>query len=109
VGEREREREKKKEPRQQETERDNHDNEVKAEREIYNHDTVVNLLYIFYIYDLYQLTKESLFKQIKLPRYQYLHYQDDWYILDAETSGKNDGAEDFVLVYYRGRNDAWDG
>jgi len=33
------------------------------------------------------------------------HYQDDWYILDSsEKKG-----EEFVLVYYRGRNDAWDG
>uniref|UniRef100_A0A7S2SKA3 VDE lipocalin domain-containing protein n=1 Tax=Rhizochromulina marina TaxID=1034831 RepID=A0A7S2SKA3_9STRA len=32
---------------------------------------------------------------------EYLHYQDDWYILDSD--------KDFVLVYYRGRNDAWDG
>ena len=35
----------------------------------------------------------------------YLHYQDTWYILDAETSGDSQ----FVLVYYRGSNDAWDG
>jgi len=35
----------------------------------------------------------------------YLHYQDDWYIMDfSEKKG-----EEFVLVYYRGRNDAWDG
>mmetsp|Transcript_42177 Transcript_42177/g.83013 ORF Transcript_42177/g.83013 Transcript_42177/m.83013 type:complete len:441 (+) Transcript_42177:104-1426(+) len=40
---------------------------------------------------------------------EYLHYQDDWYILDSETSGKNKGGDDFILVYYRGRNDAWDG
>ena len=32
----------------------------------------------------------------------YLHYKDDWYILDAEPN-------EFVLVYYRGSNDAWDG
>jgi len=36
---------------------------------------------------------------------EYLHYQDDWYILDqSEAKG-----EEFILVYYRGRNDAWDG
>lgn len=36
---------------------------------------------------------------------EYLHYQDDWYIMDySEKKG-----EEFVLVYYRGRNDAWDG
>eukprot|EP01039_Chlorochromonas_danica_P003415 gene3415-3742_t len=33
---------------------------------------------------------------------EYLHYKDDWYILDYEP-------DDFVLVYYRGSNDAWDG
>lgn len=37
---------------------------------------------------------------------EYLHYEDDWYILDAQP-GEGDDA--FVLVYYRGRNDAWDG
>ncbi|KAJ8605111.1 hypothetical protein CTAYLR_000411 [Chrysophaeum taylorii] len=37
---------------------------------------------------------------------EYLHYEDDWYVLDAQ-SGEGDDA--FVLVYYRGRNDAWDG
>ncbi|CAM9194655.1 unnamed protein product [Phaeothamnion confervicola] len=33
---------------------------------------------------------------------EYLHYEDDWYILDYEPNN-------FVLVYYRGRNDAWVG
>jgi violaxanthin de-epoxidase len=33
---------------------------------------------------------------------EYLHYQDDWWILDYEKN-------DFALVYYRGSNDAWDG
>lgn len=33
---------------------------------------------------------------------EYLHYMDDWYVLDYEK-------DDFVLVYYRGSNDAWDG
>lgn len=37
---------------------------------------------------------------------EYLHYKDDWYILDYEDSKGDDG---FVLVYYRGSNDAWDG
>mmetsp|Transcript_46204 Transcript_46204/g.128860 ORF Transcript_46204/g.128860 Transcript_46204/m.128860 type:complete len:458 (-) Transcript_46204:191-1564(-) len=32
---------------------------------------------------------------------EYLHYKDDWYILDSD--------KDFFLVYYRGSNDAWDG
>jgi violaxanthin de-epoxidase len=33
---------------------------------------------------------------------EYLHYKDDWYVLDYEPN-------DFVLVYYKGSNDAWDG
>ncbi|PKI36003.1 hypothetical protein CRG98_043578 [Punica granatum] len=37
---------------------------------------------------------------------EYLHYQDDWYILSAKTENKPD---DYIFVYYRGRNDAWDG
>ena len=37
---------------------------------------------------------------------EYLHYEDDWYILDWDTSK---AGEEFILVYYRGRNDAWDG
>jgi violaxanthin de-epoxidase len=32
----------------------------------------------------------------------FLHYQDDWYILGAKD-------EAYVVVYYRGSNDAWDG
>ncbi|XP_058103275.1 violaxanthin de-epoxidase, chloroplastic isoform X2 [Magnolia sinica] len=37
---------------------------------------------------------------------EYLHYQDDWYILSSKIENK---ADDYVFVYYRGRNDAWDG
>ncbi|KAI4369471.1 hypothetical protein MLD38_017908 [Melastoma candidum] len=37
---------------------------------------------------------------------EYLHYQDDWYILSSKIENKLD---DYVFVYYRGRNDAWDG
>ncbi|XP_015901670.3 violaxanthin de-epoxidase, chloroplastic [Ziziphus jujuba] len=37
---------------------------------------------------------------------EYLHYQDDWYILSSQIDNKPD---DYVFVYYRGRNDAWDG
>ncbi|MED6156214.1 Violaxanthin de-epoxidase, chloroplastic [Stylosanthes scabra] len=37
---------------------------------------------------------------------EYLHYQDDWYILSSKIENKPD---DYVFVYYRGRNDAWDG
>jgi len=32
----------------------------------------------------------------------FLHYQDDWYILAQKD-------EKYVVVYYRGNNDAWDG
>lgn len=31
-----------------------------------------------------------------------MHYKDDWYVIDSEP-------DDFVLVYYKGSNDAWDG
>lgn len=37
---------------------------------------------------------------------EYLHYQDDWYILSSRIENKPD---DYVFVYYRGKNDAWDG
>ncbi|XP_030475388.2 violaxanthin de-epoxidase, chloroplastic-like [Syzygium oleosum] len=37
---------------------------------------------------------------------EYLHYQDDWYILSSKTENKPD---DYIFVYYRGWNDAWDG
>uniref|UniRef100_A0A5B7BTH7 Putative violaxanthin de-epoxidase n=1 Tax=Davidia involucrata TaxID=16924 RepID=A0A5B7BTH7_DAVIN len=37
---------------------------------------------------------------------EYLHYQDDWYILSSKVENKQD---DYIFVYYRGRNDAWDG
>ena len=33
---------------------------------------------------------------------EFLHYQDDWYILAQRD-------EQYVVVYYRGSNDAWDG
>jgi len=33
---------------------------------------------------------------------EYLHYQDDWYIVDYEPN-------EFIAVYYRGQNDAWVG
>jgi len=38
---------------------------------------------------------------------EYLHYEDDWYILDHGY--EDDPDLGFVLVYYRGRNDAWAG
>ncbi|CAH9116194.1 unnamed protein product [Cuscuta europaea] len=37
---------------------------------------------------------------------EYLHYQDDWYILASKVENM---ADDYIFVYYRGRNDAWDG
>jgi violaxanthin de-epoxidase len=40
---------------------------------------------------------------------EYLHYQDDWYIIDYEYDNNKDGVPPFAFVYYRGRNDAWDG
>jgi len=39
---------------------------------------------------------------------EYLHYKDDWYVLDYDL-GTAPGSEKFVFVYYRGSNDAWDG
>ena len=33
---------------------------------------------------------------------EYLHYQDDWYVLAANPKA-------YFVVYYRGSNDAWDG
>uniref|UniRef100_A0A7S4AXJ6 VDE lipocalin domain-containing protein n=1 Tax=Pseudo-nitzschia australis TaxID=44445 RepID=A0A7S4AXJ6_9STRA len=40
---------------------------------------------------------------------EYLHYKDDWYILDYEYDDNEAGLPPFALVYYRGSNDAWDG
>lgn len=40
---------------------------------------------------------------------EYLHYQDDWYILDYEYDNNPDKIPPFAVVYYRGSNDAWDG
>ncbi|KAE9593546.1 putative violaxanthin de-epoxidase [Lupinus albus] len=37
---------------------------------------------------------------------EYLHYQDDWFILSSKVENS---ADDYIFVYYRGRNDAWDG
>jgi len=38
---------------------------------------------------------------------EYLHYQDDWFVLDHGNEENPDLG--FVLIYYRGRNDAWAG
>ena len=40
---------------------------------------------------------------------EYLHYQDDWYIIDYEPDNNPSGTPPFALVYYRGSNDAWIG
>ena len=40
---------------------------------------------------------------------EYLHYQDDWYIIDYEYDNNQAGLPPFAFVYYRGSNDAWDG
>lgn len=40
---------------------------------------------------------------------EYLHYSDDWYILDFEYDDNPDGVPPFAFIYYRGSNDAWDG
>lgn len=40
---------------------------------------------------------------------EYLHYKDDWYIVDYEYDDNKDGVTPFAFVYYRGSNDAWDG
>lgn len=40
---------------------------------------------------------------------EYLHYKDDWYIVDYEYDDNKDGVPPFAFVYYRGSNDAWDG
>jgi len=39
----------------------------------------------------------------------YLHYEDDWYILDYEMPGNSKSVPPFAFVYYRGSNDAWVG
>ncbi len=40
---------------------------------------------------------------------EYLHYKDDWYVLDSEPDDNPAGIPPFALIYYRGSNDAWDG
>mmetsp|Transcript_12136 Transcript_12136/g.13912 ORF Transcript_12136/g.13912 Transcript_12136/m.13912 type:complete len:439 (-) Transcript_12136:65-1381(-) len=40
---------------------------------------------------------------------EYLHYKDDWYILDFEYDDNPTNTPPFAFVYYRGSNDAWDG
>eukprot|EP00970_Alexandrium_tamarense_P000931 scaffold106_cov209-Alexandrium_tamarense.AAC.12 len=40
---------------------------------------------------------------------EYLHYQDDWYIVDYAADDNKEGVPPFAFVYYRGENDAWIG
>merc|ERR1711957_876538 len=40
---------------------------------------------------------------------EYLHYQDDWYIIDYAEDDNKEGVPPFAFVYYRGANDAWVG
>jgi len=40
---------------------------------------------------------------------EYLHYEDDWYVLDYANDGNAEGVPPFAFVYYRGSNDAWTG
>ena len=45
------------------------------------------------------------FALLRLPalwRAQFLHYQDDWYVLAEKKDA-------YAVIYYRGSNDAWDG
>jgi violaxanthin de-epoxidase len=40
---------------------------------------------------------------------EYLHYEDDWYIIDYAEDNNKEGVPPFAFVYYRGANDAWVG
>ncbi|XP_051120173.1 violaxanthin de-epoxidase, chloroplastic-like isoform X2 [Andrographis paniculata] len=60
-------------------------------------------------------TRSTLQKFVQDPKYpgilynhdnEFLHYQDDWYILSSKVENQPD---DYIFVYYRGSNDAWDG
>ena len=39
----------------------------------------------------------------------YLHYEDDWYIVDYAEDNNKEGVPPFAFVYYIGNNDAWRG
>jgi len=39
----------------------------------------------------------------------YLHYEDDWYIVDYAEDNNKEGVPPFAFVYYVGNNDAWRG
>ena len=38
---------------------------------------------------------------------EYLHYSDQWWIIDYEYDNNPNGVPPFAFVYYRGSNDAW--
>ena len=40
---------------------------------------------------------------------EYLHYEDDWWIIDYEYENNPSNLPPFAFVYYRGNNDAWEG
>jgi len=40
---------------------------------------------------------------------EFLHYQDDWWIIDYAEDNNKEGVPPFAFVYYRGENDAWIG
>jgi violaxanthin de-epoxidase len=40
---------------------------------------------------------------------EYLHYTDDWWVVDYEYDNNDKKVPPFAFVYYRGSNDAWDG
>jgi len=40
---------------------------------------------------------------------EFLHYQDDWWIIDYADDDNKEGVPPFAFVYYRGENDAWVG
>lgn len=60
-------------------------------------------------------TRSAVQKFVQDPKYpgilynhdnEFLHYEDDWYILSSKVENQPD---DYIFMYYRGRNDAWDG
>lgn len=40
---------------------------------------------------------------------EYLHYEDDWYVIDYAEDNNKEGVPPFAFIYYRGANDAWVG
>lgn len=76
---------------------------------------VANLTWRIKTPDTGFFTRTALQNFVQDPKYpgilynhdnEFLHYQDDWYIMSAKVENQPD---DYIFVYYRGRNDAWDG